>query len=195
MTPKLLKTAYEENGSVLRLSVDVGERRPHVYRALLSHAPALETLTEDTFLDEDALRTLEQENTYCDATAKALRLLAGSDHSVRALTRKLCERGVDREVAATVAGEMRDLGYIREESQAARLVVTRAHAKLWGPRRLIPDLVSKGYPPATVRAAILQAEEEGDLDFAAIRARLLESKLDGQATAEDRKKLLYKHGF
>ena len=195
MSPTLLKIAHEENGRVLRFAVDCGEKTPKIYRALLAGAPALEALTPDTVLDADTLAALADADARYTATVKALRLLANSDHSARALARKLHERGIEREMAESVAAEMRESGYIREKDQAYRLAVTRANKKCWGPRRILADLVNKGYPASTVRKAIAQAEEEGDVDFEEIKARLFAEKLPETATGEDKRKLLWKQGF
>lgn len=195
MSPTLLKTAYEENGTVLRLSVDTGGKYPTTYRALLYHAPALETLTEDTVLDSAMLATLEEANAHYAATVRALRLLAAGDQSALGLARKLRERGVDKALATTVAADMKEQGYIREGRQAYRLAVIRANAKLWGRRRITADLVAKGYPAATVRLAIAKAEEDGEIDFAALSHRLCEEKLGENPDRDEKRKLLWKHGF
>lgn len=195
MSPTLQKIAYEENGTVLRLSVDTGDRYPTTYRALLYHAPALETLSEDTLLDKETLATLEEANAHYAATVRALRLLAAGDQSVAHLARKLRERGVERALSARVAADMKEQGYIREGRQAYRLAILRANTKLWGRRRITADLVNRGYPVATVRAAILKAEEEGEIDFAALAHRLCEEKLGENPDRDEKKKLLWKHGF
>lgn len=195
MLPTLSAVAYEENGTVLRFSVDSGEKRPVIYRALLHYAPALEALTEDTLLDRDTLAALEEANAHYTATVRALRLLAAGDQSALGLARKLRERGVEKELAVSVAADMKAKGYIREGRQAYRLAVTRANIKLWGRRRITADLISKGYPAATVRAAIIKAEEDGEIDFSALALRLCEEKLGENPDRDEKKKLLWKHGF
>ena len=122
-------------------------------------------------------------------------MLAYSDNSEKALARKLRARGVTEEAAAAAVREMRERGYIREDEQAYRLVLSEANGKLRGPRRILAVLVAKGYAVGTVRAAIRRAEEEGEVDFEELAARVISRRLGDGAGEEEKKKLLWKQGF
>ncbi len=207
----LMQTRSENGARILRVSLphedgsitlritpldEEGEPLPPV-RYTLSGAKyrALSAPAAGTHLSPEAFSLLEEAAAEEAATRRAVRLLSFGDQSPRALTRKLRERGIEREAAEGAVARMIARGYIREDEQAYRLAVTAANRKQWGSRRILAYLVNKGYSPDTVRAAIRRAEDEGEIDFAAIRETLLSEKLPENATADDRRKLLYKHGF
>ncbi len=146
-------------------------------------------------LSGEAFALLSSAATEEAAVGRAVRLLSFGDQSPRALERKLRERGFGREESEAAVARMIARGYIREDEQAYRLAVRAATGKLWGARRILAYLVGRGYTANAVRAAIAAAEEAGDIDFEEIRKTLLSEKLPPDATGEDRRKLLYKHGF
>ena len=152
-------------------------------------APALgEELSTDTY------EALARENQRFLALKKALDLLSFSDNSERNLRYKLMRAGYPRDVVDYAIGEVVRLGYINEQRQLERLVLTEANSKLYGPMKIVSRLVGKGYSPSDVRAAIETLRDSGEVDFAANRMRLLEKLPDGY-TDEDMYKLLYKYGY
>lgn len=183
-----------ENG---RLSLLVADGEGSAYPYALG-AEDYRTLGEpsvgDILSEEDCaqLLALAREG---EAVERAVKILSFGDHSARALCRKLRERGFDRQTAEAAVAHMIARGYIREEEQAYRMATALANRKCWGRRRILAYLAGKGYEVATVRAAIAAAEAEGDIDFDALRARLLSEKCTEDATEEECRALLYKQGF
>lgn len=198
MPPILDKIRTAESGTLLYLTVkqegDIGARA-HTYRLSLDRYRSLGEPPVGTPLDDDQIATLAEADEIVEATARALRLLSYGDNSANALLRKLRDRGVKREAAEAAVATMLSRGYIREDAQLDRLVSTYANAKHWGRRRILAALAAKGYAPDAVRAAITRAEEAGEIDFAALAATLVEEQLGTAATREEKKKLLWKHGF
>lgn len=198
MPPILDKIRYSESGSLLYLTVrregDVGVRA-HTYRVSPDRYRSLGEPPVGAPLDDAQLTALAEADEIVEATARALRLLSYGDNSANALLRKLRDRGVKREAAETAVATMLSRGYIREDEQLARLVTTYANAKLWGRRRILAALASKGYTPDAIRAAITRAEETGEIDFAALAEALIEDRLGQSPSREEKKKLLWKHGF
>ena len=145
-------------------------------------------------LDPDTLEALTKENQRFLALRKALYLLSFSDNSERNLRYKLMRAGYPRDVVDYAIGEVVRLGYINEQRQLERLILTEANSKLYGPMKIISRLVGKGYSPSDVRAAIEALSDSGEVDFDLNRARLLEKLPDGY-TDEDMYKLLYKYGY
>ena len=150
------------------------------------------TLGEE--LDPDTLEALTKENQRFLALKKALYLLSFSDNSERNLRYKLMRAGFSRDVVDFAIGEVVRLGYINEQRQLERLILTEANSKLFGPMKIVSRLVAKGYSPGDVRVAIEALSDSGEVDFDLNRTRLLEKLPDGY-TDEDMYKLLYKYGY
>ena len=145
-------------------------------------------------LDPDTLEALTKENQRFLALKKALYLLSFSDNSERNLRYKLMRAGYPRDVVDYAIGEVVRLGYINEQRQLERLIISEANSKLYGPMKIISRLVAKGYSPGDVRVAIEALSDSGEVDFDLNRTRLLEKLPDGYSD-EDMYKLLYKYGY
>ena len=145
-------------------------------------------------LSADTLDTLTRENQKFLALKKALYLLSFSDNSERNLRYKLMRAGYSGDVVDFAVSEVLRLGYINEQRQLERLILTEANSKLFGPMKIVSRLVGKGYSPSDVRAAIEALRDSGEVDFDTNRMRLLEKLPDGY-TDEDMYKLLYKYGY
>ena len=145
-------------------------------------------------LDPDTLEALTKENQRFLALKKALYLLSFSDNSERNLRYKLMRAGFSRDVVDFAVSEVLRLGYINEQRQLERLILSEANSKLYGPMKIISRLVAKGYSPGDVRVAIEALSDTGEVDFDLNRTRLLEKLPDGY-TDDDMYKLLYKYGY
>ena len=151
---------------------------------------------EGQTLDDEQLAILSEEEADAKAEAMAVRLLSYGDSSIRGLRRKLQQRGFSWQVAARAAHRMAEKGYIKEEEQVYRLVVQAATKKLWGPRRILAALAAKGYDSPLIHAAIMRAEEEGDVDFDAAGTALLHRKFgDELPPVRECRALLYRYGY
>ena len=137
--------------------------------------------------------------TKCDmrykAKKRALHILSYGDNSVRMLKQKLYTAGISRDIIDEVTEEMLALGYINSERQISRLVINEVTLHSFGPGKIIPKLVSKGYDRSEVQRVISELVSRGEIDFSAARAKLLRTKLTEDADDEERKKLLYKYGY
>lgn len=129
------------------------------------------------------------------ATKKALSLLSISDVSERALILKLRRAGYSREISEWVAAEMVRLGYINESRQLSRLVLREANEKLHGRALIIPRLAAKGYSSHDIADVLDELIENGEVSLAENARRLLEKLLPEDATEEDARRILYKHGY
>jgi SOS response regulatory protein OraA/RecX len=125
----------------------------------------------------------------------ALSLLSLADNNERGLTLKLVRHGFPRDRAAGVAREMVSLGYINEERQLERLILAEANGKLSGPSKIIPKLLAKGYRSSLVRAVISSLSDRGEIDFKENAKALLVRLGFTDAPREEKKKILYKHGY
>ena len=105
------------------------------------------SVAEGASLGEEEFEELSFAAEATKALSKALDALAASPLSAKALTDKLrfkykfsCEAS---DAAAEVALSR---GYIDEASQSERIAARSAAVKLWGRRRIVDELCSKGYP-------------------------------------------------
>jgi len=132
---------------------------------------------------------------YVRARKKALSLLAAAPQSERALASKIYGICVLPEIAKEVAHEMVEKGYVDERRQLEPMVLNRANRSLYGPRKIVHYLCSRGYTKDDVVKVMNSLVECGEIDFDLNRARLIESKLGKEPSEEEIKKLLYKYGF
>ena len=146
-------------------------------------------------IGESELEIIKHFDEYYKAKKRALSLLSYTDNNERGIQMKLRARGVSQNVAMDVAREMVSLGYINEEEQLERLILSEANQKLRGASKIIPHLASKGYSVSFIKRVLSELVERGDIDFKKNAARLLEKKLPNGASADEKKKLLFKNGF
>ncbi len=145
--------------------------------------------------DSDLIRALKCSDEIYRAHLYALRILSYADNNERTLVRKLISRGIGSGVAAEVAREMVSRGYINEERQLDRLILSEANRNLSGPRKIRAKLLTKGFAGADIDAAIDRLTDSGEIDFKRSAELLIEKKLTRGATSEEIKQLLYKNGY
>ena len=145
-------------------------------------------------ITEEMLSEISSRAEYVGAKRRALSILSYADNSKATLRQKLRQAGVGRECAERVTEEMVSLGYIDEHRQLERLVSRLAGESLFGPKKIMARLVSKGYAGASVRQAMRLLTERGEVDFAESRRLLLEKYGVSDGT-EEASKLLYKNGY
>ena len=194
----VLRISFDEAGGTARICVreaDFDGARRRTYTVPADEYARLGSPVAGDALDEDTLAALAEAEGRMKATEKAVSLLSYGDNSCRALCRKLRAKGYDRETAEAAVARMLRKGYIREEEQARRLAIVCATRKLWGRRRIVAHLAEKGYDLSLAHRVIDEAVEEGEIDFAETAAELLSRKLDGDAPALERRKLLYRYGY
>lgn len=125
---------------------------------------------------------------------KAFSVLSYGDNSKRRLLYKLTSSGIDKACAESTVSEMEALGYLNESRQIEREVL-RCAERLWGPRKIMSRLISKGYNAADVRSVIGGLISRGELDFDSSRTLLCERAEADGLDSEQTKKLLYKYGY
>ena len=141
--------------------------------------------------EQDAPLLAREEEERC-AYVRALKILAAGDNTRRALARKLCTRGFSREASEVAVARLSAEGYIREEELLSRQLEIYAKRK-WGPKRVLPTLIEKGFAREDILTAIARARDEGIYDPDAIKEELLAELPSTDASA--RRAWLYKHGF
>lgn len=146
-------------------------------------------------ISAEQLDILTRSDMRYKARLRALRILSYGDNSKRQLSRKLYSAGVRRDIIDEVVEEMLSLGYINSERQISRLVINEVNLHLYGPRKIIPKLIAKGYDKSEVEEVISSLIRSGEVDFSAARTRLISTKLPENATDEEKAKLLYKYGY
>ena len=190
---KILKIGSSDSGKSVQLTLLFGEEKrvitvsENIYRGI-----GLPLVGDE--LDGEELEMLLRESELREAELRALRLLEYSDASEAELKRKLRARGISREAAEAAAEKMVALGYINEERHLRDLIEREANSNLRGPKRIAAKLVSRGYSPSKISAAMNELVNEGRIDFKENARRLIEKK--GSALSrEEIKKLLYTNGY
>lgn len=103
-------------------------------------------------IDGETLSYYRREHQVAKALAMGLRSLSVADCSKEELRRKLRAKGVVRDVAHEVIGELEHRGLFREVEAGIR-EAERGMAKLWGDRRIMLHMQSKGYSNEALGAA------------------------------------------
>ena len=151
--------------------------------------------TKGAELSDEAMELIKRYDEEYRAKKKALSLLSYSDKNEAGLKRRLLQAGFSSDVAAETAEEMVNLGYVNEERQLERIILSEANVKLRGPMKILPALVAKGYSSADVRRVMHTLCDSGEIDFRANAKRLIEKRLSEDADIEKKKKILYKNGY
>ncbi len=133
-------------------------------------------------IDETIFLEIKASHKLRCAVYKAADILASGDHSVAKLTRKLTEKGFNRETAEAAAQYMEERGYIREAEQAEQLAKYLAQTKLRGKKRVYAELTQKGYGKLAVKHAVSSISNE---EYYEILCRHIKKKYP--APAADRK--------
>ena len=94
------------------------------------------------------------------ARRRGLFLLSYGRCSERALVRKLCAKGIEREIAVQAAAALACDGYLDDRADAL-CEAERALTKLWGKRRIAAALHEKGYGEEAIAYALSALEENG----------------------------------
>ena len=146
-------------------------------------------------LSEDTVARIRHEDECRRARRAALSLLSYADNSCRRLTEKLLRKGISFSVAQKTVEDMVSQGLLSEERQIENAVFSLAEHRLFGPYRILKDLLSKGYRTEEIRAALHTAMENGDIDFSKNAKRLVEKKLGDAPDEESKRKLLFTYGY
>lgn len=146
-------------------------------------------------LSPDALSELMRAGRRREAYGIAIRLLEGGDMNRRTLFSKLIRRGVLREDAAFAVKRMQELGYINEREQAERYAAAMARRNLWGRRRIVAELMARGYSASDAEDGVDAAVSAGKIDFCESRAKLIR-RLSMRGIGGDKlRAALYRYGY
>lgn len=148
-----------------------------------------------TPLSDTALPELLHASEYRLACRHAIRILEYGDNNARTLRDKLIRKGVSREIAAEAVERMVSLGYIREAEQARRLAVGYARRNLWGEKKIVSALVAKGYARVDADAAVKDAVDAGEIDFAEIKKALIKRCRSRGLDDDKIRAALWRYGF
>ena len=153
-------------------------------------APGVGDPVSDTLTAE-----LAHASEYRLACRYALRILEYGDNNARSLRDKLERKGISREIAAEAVEKMVDLGYIREAEQARRLAVGYARRNLWGEKKITSALIAKGYRREDAEAAVEEAKDAGEIDFAEVKKTLIK-RCRARGMEDDKiRATLWRYGF
>ena len=148
----------------------------------------------DDLIDEDALEHIRGEDERRRALKKALNVLSFSDNSESKLREKLYRAGFSSSAANFAIEQCCSLGYIDELRQIERLVM-REYSYLFGPKKILYKLSHRGYSTKKILSVISSLKENGKIDFDKTKQELLNTKLESDASYEEKMKLLQKYGY
>lgn len=129
--------------------------------------------SEGDVLSEAKYETFQQTVVTSRAVARAMGILASSDHSRGKLIHRLMKYGFDRDTASAAADYAVDHGYIKEGEQTLRIASFYAKTKHWGKKRIAAELIGRGYCKDAVVTAV---ESVSDEDYFSALMTLVERK-------------------
>lgn len=140
-------------------------------------------VSEGDEIDEETAEELEDAEKKTYAVSKALDALSFGNLSRSALARKLrIKYGTEKKHADFAADYAVLHGYIDEKHQAERIAELCVRTKKWGKRRIVSDLISKGYPKNVAECA---ADSVNDADYEAALRSLVEKKAGSRSPDRD----------
>lgn len=192
-----MKIVYVKNGPVeesvcLCISTEGGNKK-----YIISHSEyaACNSPVKNEEIDGATFERIEGFDEYHKAYKKALSILSYGDNNRKNLSKKLRLAGFSYAASQEAIRAMINLGYVDEHDQLRRYILSEANVKLRGPNLIIGKLMSKGYDVADIRAVMEELVEEGEIIFKKNAMLLIEKKLPEDATAAEKKTLLYKNGY
>ena len=159
---------------MVRVVFENGEHREQK-SLLLTMEQYCEIKPQKGEISEETYDQLEIASEFCRALRCGENLLSYGANSMQRLAGKLVQRGFSREVSASAAKKLADMGLIDEASDVCR-EVERCLKKLWGAKRITSHLWSRGY------AAESLAELDGllaEVDFVSNCAKLINKHYGG----------------
>lgn len=143
-------------------------------------------LRKGMVVDEAFLHKLREAADYRKARERAFYLLEEREHTKDELARKLA-RHAGWETARKVADEMESLGLIREAAYAARYAQYLSESRHFGRRRIVQEMMKKGFSRADIDGALEDAgTDEDSLTALAMKkyGRALRAELEAGEEAE-----------
>ena len=128
------------------------------------------------------------------ALAKAVELLAGQEHSKRRLTEKLRIRGYEEEEIDGAVERLEERHYLNDEAACARAYQRFYEDGAMSCRQIEQKLLTRGFPPALVRASAPQDPDRDEREKKAA-VRSLKGKFHGPLQTEKMKQFIYRRGF
>ncbi len=194
MDAKIISIRTSEKASPLVIIEVSDEKEKHKYKISERTYREIGCPLSGEYIGEEALFIISSEDESRRALQKSLSLLSYADNNEKTLYLKLIRAGFSKEAAKGAVEECVRLGYIDEERQIERFIL-RASQELIGPYKISAKLLSKGYSSRQIFAFISKLEEEGKIDFAESKQRLMEEKLKGCSSPDEKRKLLHKYGY
>ena len=145
---------------------------------------------------DDSLLPLETDGEFIEFCSEKLKcihyaayLLSFGDKSRKALLFKLKTKGFDKELCEAALEVLENSGLINDESLCARKLESIAKSRLYGPRRLKSELLSKGFSSDIIDDAF----DSVDLDFDDLLEQLITKLIRGNMPETDKELLSLKN--
>ena len=138
-------------------------------------------------IDREKYEEILRASKLATAYKKGLVFLGYGSHSKKTLYFKLKSRGFDDEITNEAIMMLSREGYINEDNSCVR-EAEKSLQKLWGKKRIVSHLYSKGFSESSIEEAFF---ELGDIDYEENCKKLIlrDHKRTLQAAREDKKEM------
>ncbi|MBQ7124860.1 MAG: regulatory protein RecX [Clostridia bacterium] len=116
------------------------------------------------------------EEAYRSALKTAMNIVGYKDNTEKTLSKKLLERGYERETVKAVLEFMKEKGYINDGRMLIRTARSLALTKLYGKARIKNELVLKQFSSEILSSLDWDDEELSDIDFVEICLKLIKRR-------------------
>lgn len=163
------------SGDIIALDIEIsnGDNSERTVLRILSSQYA-NLKPEKGEITTDFYEILESASKICEAYIRGLNILSFGANTAHTLKLKLRRRGVNESDAAEAVEMLRIRGFINEDQDMMR-EIERCLRKLWGSRRIIAHLHSKGYDDEALSSA---DDALSEIDFGEMCLELLEKKCE-----------------
>jgi regulatory protein len=124
-------------------------------------------------LTEDMLSYLVRTDEVKSARQKAAQFLARRPYCKADLIKKLCEKGINKEIAQNISAEFEEKGYINDYSYAVSYVNSLI-SRGYGRKKVIYELKNRGYDEETIDKLSEIAADSDNI------RKVIEAKLRGE---------------
>lgn len=146
-----------------RVNVYVDGKYVFSLSALLAHEYKLR---RGAAVSADVLREALRRDEVGKAVDAAVKLLAFRPRSETELTRRLAQKGYDRDIIDEAVGRLREQGFVSDAEFARFWVDNREQFKPMGTRRIRSELIQKGVGKETIDEALQDENPDQQYDLA-----------------------------
>ncbi len=152
---RIIELKSSKSGETYKVWLDSGET------VIIETETALKFhLKEEKTFSDDEWEEIMSDSAYLSARRRAFNILGYRAVSEKQLFHKLTEKGADEDTAQRVVDKMIELGLVNDEALLKEKVRHLSEVKKYGEKRIITDLMLKGFNKSDIQNALYNLEPD-----------------------------------